>query len=453
MLVFSQNKVDAVSIMKALNRYNGSDTEMRIEGKPFSITFLRSSATGTEVQDELQVEFVWGVPNKDVLKSAYNTLRSAINSDVRVNIGTVEFRAKVSDTTKFPPNTDLEEMLNAKFAISFNNVHGSLEVKAASKNTGFVFLKVPTNIAAKLAPESKDDLHLTITHLEGLNKDKIEKISKILEVVASNFSGFTVKINGSRMLGSSFVATVDCPMLSKFKDMLDENLAEIDPDMVSMKYPEYIPHVTVCDDCEDAPSIIKPIAWNAMGVCFDVGGELVLEQPFTLAKNEIASLEICEKKHFEGQDLRQAGYLLANELDKLEYGTSANALRTIVATIDSTTSVTRKIRLACKNIKDEVLVNRCIHVAEQLENSLDTRIQTALEPYVSPEKMDVALNAVLDVLNNDNDNEGGEVDGMGPLVPGTDAHIVTYTKAPQTIDIPSGAPKAPLSLEFSKRNF
>ena len=76
-------KVDAVSTMRALNRYNGSDVELRVEEKPFSITFLRSAATGTAAQDELQIEFVWKVQNTQTLKSIYNHLRSAINKDVK----------------------------------------------------------------------------------------------------------------------------------------------------------------------------------------------------------------------------------------------------------------------------------------------------------------------------------------------------------------------------------
>lgn len=456
MLVFSANSVDAVSIMRALNRYNGSDIEISINSKPFSVTFMRSSATGNTEQDELQVEYVWKVPNTKVLSQTYDMLRKSINNDSLVRIGTVEFRAQIMDTTTFPTGTDLDEMLSSKFAISFSKIHSATQIKesAAKKRSGYIFLQVPDNINSLFPLASDKPRHITISYLEDIDKDTEEKVKATITTVATRFSGFVVKTSGMEIFGPdnkgyAYVTRVECPTLVRFKEELDTLLYEIDPALVSTKYPDYRPHITLMHDKKKDLGLLaaKPMAWTATCVYFDIEDEIVLEQKFSLTDrgNTVTpNLEIKDAK-----ELKQAGYYLAEELDKLDYPTSANVLRTIVGTIDSSCAVTAKLRLTALEIEDKDLSSRCLRIANELDTSLDTRIRNALEPYVAPEKLDVAMNAVIESL----DSEGSETEALGPGSPGTDPHIVTYVKAPQTMDVPSGASSFSKNLEFSKRNY
>lgn len=464
-------KVDAVSVMRALNRYNGSDTELRIEDKPISITFLRSSATGTAEQDELELEFVWRVQNKEALNKVYNFLRSAINRDVRVSIGTVEFRARISDTTKFEPHTDLDEMLNSKFAISFNNVHDSMELKTSTKkNTLYISIPVPDSIMSILrdhpdttdTPENSTNLppHVTVSIFQDVDEDKLSNIIPIIYDAASKFVGLDIKVQGSRRFEKGdkeypYVALVDCPNLSKFKTDLDERLEELDPYLADTKFPEYIPHIALYykDNAEQAPTI-KPVAWHANEILVEHNGSGTII-PFGYGKREEFQ-DPCPdvEKHDEEPDLYWAasGYQLVEELENMHYYTAAAELRNIMHEISTKQEhpIARRLRLIAGSIIDLNLSERCIRVAEELSLSKEDRIRDALMPFVDPEKMDEALNAVIEVSKSD---DGEEVDGMGPGMPGIDHHINVRVKSPQTQEIPGGAPEVSKAVEFGKRNF
>lgn len=464
-------KVDAVSMMKSLNRYNGSDTELRIKEKPISVTFLRSSATGTAEQDELELEFVWRVQNTKILKNAYNFLRSAINKDVRVSIGTVEFRARIADTTKFEPHTDLEEMLNSKFAISFNSVHDSMELKTSTKkDTLYISIPVPDNIMNILRdypdttdePETSTGLppHITVSILRDVDDDKLAEIISIIHDTVSNFFGLDIKVQGSCRFEINddeypYVALVDCLDLSKFKTDLDERLEELDPTLVDTKFPEYIPHIALFykDTAEQAP-VIKPVAWRANEILIEHNGNKEMIPFGSNIREEFQDPCPDVEKHDEEPDLHWAdsGYQLVNELENMHYYTAAAELRNIMHEISTKQEhpIARRLRLIAGSIIDLNLSERCIRVAEELTLSTEDRVRDALMPFVDPAKMDEALNSVIEVINVD---DGEEVEGMGPGMPGVDHHINVRVKAPQTMEIPSGAPEISKAVEFGKRNF
>lgn len=461
---FAQDtEVNAVTVMKTLNQYNGSDVEISFNNKSYPITFLQASATGTARSDELSIEFVWDNIDEQVLEEVYNTLRNSINKQLRINIGPIEFQAKIANTTKFPPHTDLKEMVDSRFAISFNDVSNfsKLEATAYKKNSALIAIKIPENVYNIMVQnveefekyKKTDPPHITISYLKNVKKDQRSKIVDIIKDVAKQFVAFDIKTQGSTKLSDSYVSLVDCPQINHFKEILDERLnEEVEPDIVSTDHPEYIPHVSFLSDKKltEIPKV-TPVAWSANFIWFNrdnYNKEIKLVQTEEAFQEKEASSKILNIN-----ELKEIGYILASELDKIEYNASAKKLRKIISTLQTQT-ISEKLHNISRLIAKEDLLhlsNKCQKVAETVDKTLDERIETAITPYVAPEKLDEALNAVIEALQTE--DEGAEVDGMGPMMPGTDHHITTYVKAPQTQDILSKSPEFSKSLEFGKRNF
>ena len=121
-----------------LKRYNGNTqvllglAKVGEESLGLPITDLVAIPTGDTSEDTLRLEFLWNLSASvrpvDPLK-LYERIRASINNKFRVTIGTVQFVAKLIDTTVAESNRPTADIMKHKFFMSFSNMEPYTNLK------------------------------------------------------------------------------------------------------------------------------------------------------------------------------------------------------------------------------------------------------------------------------------------------------------------------------------
>jgi len=196
-------EANALDVRKILNKYNGSDVELKINQKSESVTFLRSLVTGSTANDELTIEFIYNINVGKELEQAYKYTRSLITKDVEVRIGTTIFYASLVDTYRVPNGVSFDDLLETKFSLTFNNVRNEKVIKKAevkkevSKGSAWLQITVPTNIWGMMKKRVKSpisDPHITVIHLnKALNEEELKNIKGCIQSICQNFGPILIK--------------------------------------------------------------------------------------------------------------------------------------------------------------------------------------------------------------------------------------------------------------------
>lgn len=469
----SIKEANALDVRKVLNKYNGADVELRLNSKPLPILFLRSLVTGSTANDELTLEFIFNVSNGKELEQSYKYIRSLINKDVEVKIGTSTFYASLVDTYKIPVGVKFDDILENKFSISFNNVRNERVVKSevkkeenGEKETSWLQIGIPDNIWDVIKRNIKHavkDPHITVIHFNKvLEENEREKVIKVIENVCRNFGPILIKTGKTTCFGTKDnpceVLLIDSKQLLEFNEELEQEIDLLYPDIVSKDY-SYCPHTTLSYKKIKKLPYVPSIAWNADRIEYITGNA---KYGFWLKKNrENDETTPCKEleKLVSKPELRvpeitaaSVGYKLASSLEELGYRSAANIVKNVACSVDTDNPIS-KLRTIAGILFEQgniELSNRCLASVNKIEIPIDDKIKNALVTYVDPIKLDSAINAVLEAISPKKD-EKEEVEALGPGMPGTDPRIVTYTKSPQTQDVMPEAPVYSKNLELSKR--
>jgi len=486
MITFTTSReANVMNVGKVLNKYNGSDVELRIGQKSSPITFISSSATGNNTNDSLTIEFIYNVKNGKDLEQLYKYIRSLITREVEVRIGTTPFYALLDDTYRVPDGVSFDDLLESKFYLTFKNVRAEKALKAAEvkkeekeeakkeSKTTWLQVAIPSNIWDSIKGKIKKpvkDPHITVIHLNRiLEEEELAKVKECITSICKNFGPILVKTSKVTCFGEGkdkiCVLLLNSSKLLQLNECVEKEIDLICPDLVSKDF-SYNPHITLSYSKQKVQPFIPQTAWEVgcieMLESEDKGIACFPLQKFRNDDKEKGTL--CEESNAAIQLLKlnsppqliqehtasSIGYSLSSDLEVLGYKEASKVVKEVARSVSNNPiAKLRTIAGILYESGDVDKAKRCIAAVDKIEIPIDDKIRDALMPYVEPVKLDAAINAVIEALGDGNRKE--EVDALGPWMPGTDSHIVTQVKSPQTQDVPRKAPIFSKSLEFAKR--
>lgn len=397
---------DTASAARVLSKYRNREVEFRLD----SISWKGTLLAAAEHDGELRISFTWKNDNTDsMLREVANVMAniSAKNGkSITFQVNSDEFHGILSAVTELPPNADVSDYINAPFEIGFafnaDDQRPLIDQHAilASAGGGALVVPLPDNLAATLGCDSDltYDPHITVAYFPDLNDDNFDFVVKIAKEVAQALgcSSMEFVVRGATTFPTKqddgtypFVALIQSDMLRRFHNTLVEKCEQLRPGLVALQFSRknYTPHVTlkyIQDEGYAAP--VKAIAWSS--------------DTLKLTRGKERKMEISLKDH-----------------DVSRYSYSKLAYVCAVAEERGLDSIVERIANFLRRREDEEEAYRYWY-----------------EKKPKDEK---------DIEDDDEDTEA-----LGPGFEGTDSHIVTYVKSPQTeegVEEPKFTRKMPLS--------
>lgn len=466
-----ENPMDAVS---KLNKYNGMDVSLGIQGELYPITLIRTEATGKSNRDELRLEFLWGQSIEDShFASLYKELRSSINNVLRLKVGKEEFFGVLADTTKAEPGISLEDLKNHKYYLVFNNVHSYTNKEAGAHKTSIVEVLVPDSIWAQIqkdvpgAKDLDDPPHITLCYIPEISKKEADSIKEVLASICENTAPFQVNVekvscfkNGKDKI--PHIGVIKSLDLVKFRDKVSEAIAEIDPDFIDNSFPDFKPHLTLqyADADEPLPKI-KPISWVVREISFSFKGNDKTVYPLNLVNN-MQGVSVKAAEVYDNNSLLALAEKIRDSLDAFGYEEEANKIK------EASEVLAKKKKKKKKD--DSVTI-------------FTTKLRNQLSRFIDTHQLDNATDEVLQLLMDDNNSEpagtgstpvdtgdvggagdmgggdagggdaGASVEALGPHMEGVDPHIMVRVKGVQTQNDSTGLPMKNKGVPFMERNY
>jgi 2'-5' RNA ligase len=296
----SSDITDPMDATKALSKYTGSDLQISLNERHYSITFIRSSATGSTFDDSIKIELLWSDMSVDAAKELYSFLRYSINKKLRVQIGREEFFGVLNDTTVIS-TTDVyfTEIFYHNFFLNFSNIQSTITkspILAKKHTSSIIEAQIPKNIFENIVFRMlEDDVyrgdspHVTLLFLPDLKDDDVlEGIKGIIRSECAKHTVFQVNITGGSQFSTDkdvdpYFARVNSTELETLREDLITAITTQYPDSLDLEsFPNYVPHITVSYAEAATPiPIIKPISFMLKELTLSFKGTQKFSFPFT----------------------------------------------------------------------------------------------------------------------------------------------------------------------------
>ncbi len=467
----SADKVtDPKSAERVLTKYRNRETTMALDSQSFDGTVLNVKASG----GTLRIEFTWSHDRDQGPSEIGHIQRTAaakIGSMVRFKVGTDEFIGLLSGMTELPKGATTERYLDSPFVMTFAfSAQDQKPIIADFEESGIIGVPVPANIVEQL-PISEDlpyDPHITVCFFPKLSPEDVEKILPIAAEAADIVGSFDVMIDGGTVFPNQqedgtypHVAKILSEGLKDYHDLVVEMCEHYFPGKVDTTFAlkNYKPHLTLSYNHDPSPrSVPKSLAWNVDHLTLNLGKTRKFPIPLTegslreggsVPKPYLQFGEIQIPIHVVGIGNREGSMRLrlkepkqARRFDELEGKT---------------------VMLVTKNADQELEINQVIGAGPD-EFQLFYRPVVVYMPksaattlrFVSAVARDRGLTNIsnrlskfldFDSSKSEEEEEPEDKEALGPGFEGTDEHIVTYVKSPQTqviVEEPKFTRKLPL---------
>lgn len=497
---------DPQSAERILTKYLNRETAMSLDSQSFEGTIINVKAT----EGTLRVQFTWSKdPNQDLsrIEHVQRVAQSKVGSMIRFRVGTDEFVGLLSGLTELPKGATPERYIDSPFVLTFAfNAQDQKPIAAsadhgrdvcacgavlrscrcrgphrpdkivanrcascavfASAESGIIGVSIPTNIVEQLPMDSdlEYEPHITVCYFPKLTEEDVEKILPLAREAAEIVGSFDVQVSGSTTFPTPdddgkypHVARIKSQGLVDFHDLFVELCEHHHPGLVDTQFAlkNYNPHVTLrYTEDPTAYSPLKALAWNVDHLTLNLGKKEKF--PISLSEGSFHGGAAVEKPYFQLGDVQVPVKVTGSKGNVLQVHlknpSQVGAFEDLEG--EQLNFVTKKANQEMEIVKIQKigtdvfrLLFRSIVVYMPKEIAAKLRfVQNIAEDrgHLTVAKKLSKLKAV------EEEEEPEDKEALGPAFPGTDSHIVTYVKAPQTQVIVE-EPKFTRSLPLHER--
>jgi len=454
---------DPKSAERVLTKYKNREASMALDSQSFEGTILAVKADG----GTLRVQFTWAKDQDQDISDIEHVQRFAktkIGSMVRFKVGTDEFVGLLSGMTDLPEGATFERYIDSPFVLTFAFSAQDQQPRAADfEESGIIGVPVPDNIAEMLPLDS--DLpyapHITVCFFPKLTAKVVEKILPLAMEAAEIVGSFDVQIDG----GTTFptpqddgtyphVALIKSQGLTDFHDLVVELCEHHHPGLVDTTFAlkNYTPHLTLSysDDPTLSPTV-KALAWNVDHLTLNVGKKEKF--PIPLSEGSMKEGSTVEVPYFQRGDVKIPVRIGGAHDNSMKVRLKDPSQAGIFGDLEG-----EQVKLVTKKAEQDM------EILELRESGPDTfqvsyRSLSVFMPKAAASKLRFVAMVARDrgceklakrlrkFKDAEDEEEPEDVEALGPGFEGTDPHIVTYVKAPQTqviVEEPKFTRKLPL---------
>lgn len=450
---------DPESAARVLSKYKNSEVEMSLDGQSFVGTLLTAKAEG----GTLRLEFSWKITKDQQVAEVEHVeriARSKVGSMVRFRAGTDELVGILTGTTELPSGATIERYLNVPFMLSFAfSAEDQKPLIAFSKKSAIIGVPVPTNIVSML-PFGSDlpyEPHITVAYFPELTEDLVTKVMEVAKLVARKIGTFPLYVKRAIVFPTPqedgtypHVAEVQSEGLHDFHNDFIEGIELKCPGIVSLEFARenYRPHITL--DYKNTKSVAAPIkemVWTADYLTLNEGKDKKHPIPLsrTVTANTAAFVQVGDHKvpmkilgRREGEIRVRA---LPQDVDVFKT-LEGQAIKLCFGTKEQKVDVVRLVELPENSFRISYRT-----LSSLLPKSAKLRMRQIAEMAGARGEKDIEKR-LLSLSEEEDDDTDKEA--LGPGFEGTDSHIVTYTKAPQT-QVIIKSPSFPRGLPLHER--
>lgn len=467
---------DVESAERILSKYRNREVEFKLGPNTFLGNFL--DAEGRD--GALHVKFTWKNDGTDKalgdIEHVYRLVQSSIGKAVKFQVNTDAFFGLLGSATKWPHGAVSKEYADSPFVLAFAfNEEDQRPIVAASKGSALV-LPVPANIQEQL-PLDNDleyDPHITVAYFPDLKIKDVELVLRCAGQAARKTGPISVFLTKSTTFPTPqddgtypHVALVKSPELLDFHDEFIDLIERFSPGLAdtTFAHKNYTPHVTLSYVPE--PNVftpVKPLAWSVdhLHLSYKGGAEML---PIPLRADMRIAGEEIEPPFLQVGEVRVPVVLLSNDDGELRVRLKRGSQAPLIDDMEGLPAklVTRKTeqKLEIQEVRESGPDGFQIFYRPLI--SYMSKGASSKLKYVSAVAEDrgelgvvARIAALLDFGEDDSEeDEAEDKEALGPGFEGTDPHIVTYVKAPQTqqiIEEPKFTRDLPLHERLSEKS-
>lgn len=458
---------DPESAERVLTKYRNRETSMTLDSQSFEGTLLNVKANG----GTLRVEFTW---NKDQdqgiseIEHVQRYAQSRVGSMVRFKVGTDEFTGILSGLTDLPEGATLERYIDSPFVLTFAFSAQDQRplISADFEDSGIIGVPVPDNIAEQLPLDENLPYapHITVCFFPKLSAKIVEKILPLAMEAAEIVGSFDVQIEGSTTFPTPqddgtypHVAKIKSQGLTDYHDLFVELCEHHHPGLVDTTFAlkNYTPHLTLeytKDSKNSAP--IKHLAWNVDHLTLNIGKKQKF--PIPLTEGSVREGSSVEKPYLQHDDVQIPIQVVSSKEATLRFRLKDSSQANRFEDLEGS-----QVNLVTKTADRELEVDEVRELSHG-EYQISFRTLVTYMPKAACAKLHYVM-AIAEERNltriakslskfeeSLEEEEPEDKEALGPGFEGTDEHIVTYVKAPQTQVIVE-EPKFTRSLPLHER--
>lgn len=452
---------DPESAERVLARYMQKETQLVLEGQSINANLLDANAA----EGLLQIKFTWAQDSEQDVGDVEHFQRfaaSKVGNIVRFKVGADEFIGLLSGITDLPAGATVERYINTPFAMTFAFSAQDQIVTSEFKEgeSAIIGVPVPANVCDML-PLSSDlpyEPHITVAYFPSLSAEDRGIVLEAAREVGKAVGVIDVKVKGTTVFPTQqedgtypLVALIDSPALHSYHELVVEKLESLKPGLVSLTFAgkNYTPHVTL-DYVKDRTRKVRaqPLVWTVSYLTLNVGDE---PEKIQLGKwlKTAASLS---PPYIQRGDVRFPLHLVAEGTNTLRVRLKDPGQENAFKSLEG-----HQVKLVTSDFEQELEV---LSLQESATGFIITyRSLVLYVPKEAARQLEYVAAVAKDrgvphlsarLLQFEDEAEDEDRNAVGPGFEGTDEHIVTYVKAPQTQVIVK-EPKFPRSLPLGER--
>lgn len=461
---------DPESAERILTKYQNREISMSLDAQSFEGTIHRTKAS----RGTLQIEFTWNLDqDQDIsdIEHLQRYAKSRVGSMVRFKAVTDEFTGLLSGITELPEGATLERYVDSPFVLTFafSSEDQRPLISAGFEDSGIIGVPVPDNIAEHLPldPNLPYEPHITVCYFPKLSAEDAEKILPLAMEAAEIVGSFDVQIDGSTTFPTPqddgtypHVARIKSRGLTDFHDLIVEMCEHYYPGILDTTFAlkNFNPHITL--SYKKSPksfSAIKALAWNVDHLTLNLGKKDKF--PIPLSEGSIREGTAVEKPYFQVGETRIPVSVVTNKNSRSRIRLKDSSQTKLFEDMEG-----KKVMLVTKNTQQELEILEIREVGpdnfmvsyRSLATYMPRGASSKLQ-YIKSIAQDRGLVRIaeklarlLDFKKKEEVEDLEDKEALGPGFEGTDEHIVTYVKAPQTQVIVK-EPKFTRSLPLHER--
>jgi len=448
---------DPESAERILSKYKNREVSMTLDSQSFSGNLVKVDAS----EGMLRVTFTWKKQGRKLsdIEHVQKFMKSKVGSMIRFRVATDEFVGLLSGVTEYPTGSSTERYVDSPFMLTFAFEEGDQSPKTAGASSGIIGIEVPLNLAKQLRLDDQLEYapHITVCYFPSLSKETFEQVHALALKAARAIGTFEVRVDGCTTFPTPqedgtypHVAVVKSQALMDYHDLVVDLLEHHHPGLVSMDFvhKNYNPHITL--KYVEKPTFFsapKAIAWNVDHLTLNRGTEISEDIPLgehggtKATKTALA----VEKPYFQFGEFRIPVVVVDERPGEMKIRLTDSSQTQMVDDLEGS-QVTFVTDTATAQMEILEVREMGVDGFQVFFRLLVTRIPTLAArrlQYVLAVAKDRGLTDVVTRLGRFLDfesaqDEDEDKEALGPGFEGTDSHIVTYVKAPQTQVIVEG---------------
>lgn len=452
----AEKVTDVESAARILSKYRNREVDLK-----FDFNTIKANLLDAEARNGiLYVKFTWKTGGTDSgLRRAehmYNYLRGKLSDIVRFKVNVDSFSGVLGSTTELPEGADFKRYTDSPFVVAFTFDSGDQNPKVAGGSGSIVGMGVPSNIAEQLplADDLEYEPHITVAYFPDLEKKDIPLVLKCCQMAAKKTGTISAYTDGSKTFPTPaddgtypLVADVNSKELHKFHDELITLLERFSPGLAdtTFAHKNYNPHVTLKYVTKSNVSLpVKRLAWTTDQLYLSFkGGEEFFPIPLR-ADMRIADGDM-DDTYLQVGEVKVPIIVVSNDNDELRLRVKNGGQATLVDDMEGLQAslVTPKSEMKMEIQETREMGPDGFQVFYRPLITYMSRDAASRLRFVSAVARDRGLSSVVNRIGKlldfsdagEEEDDAEDKEALGPGSPGTDPHIVTYVKAPQTQQI------------------